>query len=95
MKAFGNGTVEQCLHNLICIQQGEVPFLRLCGIDPAVIDKPAGEAAVDLIACVQEMIEDYEPRAQFDECDIETLLSKSADYGATVRASQVTEEEES
>ena len=95
MKSSGNGAVDQCVHNLVSIQRGEVPFMRLCGVNPEIIDKPVNEAAIELIANVQENIEGYEPRAVFDSCKIETLLKESADYSATIYASEAMEEEES
>lgn len=63
MKAHGNGTVQQCAHNLMQIVRGEVPFDRVKGLDPAVIDAPASNGAEASKNDARWVIQTYEPRA--------------------------------
>ena len=63
MKASGNGTVQQCVANLINLFQHEVPFARLKGMDPTIIDLPTDEAEVAAKNHATWLIETYEPRA--------------------------------
>ena len=44
MKAFGNGKPQQCVANLINLYQYEVPYARLKGMDPSIIDTPTPRA---------------------------------------------------
>lgn len=80
MKAKGNGTPEQCVQNLILITRGEVPYERIKGIDPSIIDKPA-EIAADMIRTnVEYLIEKYEPRANMGDLDIAALAAKAGGF---------------
>ena len=63
MKAIGNGTIEQCVQNLLAIVRGEVCYDRLRGLDARNIDKPAGEAAELIREDAVWELETYEPRA--------------------------------
>jgi len=80
MKAKGNGTPEQCVQNLILITRGEVPYERIKGIDPSIIDKPA-EIAADMIRTnVEYLIETYEPRANMGDLDIAALAAEAGGF---------------
>ena len=46
MKAFGNGKPQQCIANLLNLYQYEVPYARLKGMDPSIIDLPTDEAEI-------------------------------------------------
>ena len=50
MKAKGNGDPAQCVGNLLRLIRGEVPYERLKGLDPRLIDRPSSTAAQDLVA---------------------------------------------
>jgi hypothetical protein len=80
MKAKGNGTPEQCVQNLILITRGEVPYERIKGIDPSIIDKPS-EIAADMIRTnVEYLIETYEPRANMGDLDIAALAGEAGGF---------------
>lgn len=84
MKATGNGEISTCVQNLLAIVRGEVPYDRLRGLDPRVIDKPAGEAAAEAIEDAEWMLGVYEPRAVVN--DIEAETDDAAGGGFTVTA---------
>lgn len=66
MKASGNGDKAVCVQNLLAIVRGEVCFDRVRGLDPRIVDKPAGEAASEAINDAQWLLKTYEPRAEVD-----------------------------
>lgn len=70
MKASGNGTPQQCVANLINLYQYEVPYARLKGMDPSLIDLPTDEAETAVKNHVSALIENYEPRVTVNEVGI-------------------------
>ncbi len=62
MKASGNGAPKVCAENLLKTFCGEVPFERVKGINPRLVDKPLHEVEVDLQEEAAWNIETYEPR---------------------------------
>ena len=76
MKATGNGDPAQCVGNLLRLIRGEVPYERLKGLDPRLIDSPSSTAAEELAADAQWLIENYEPRAKLSSIDIGAELAK-------------------
>lgn len=62
MKSKGNGTPEQCVANLLNLYQNEVPYARLKGMPPDIIDKPKDEAAAYAKRSAAWLIKTYEPR---------------------------------
>ena len=90
MKANGNGAPEVCANNLLRMVRGEVPFERVKGLDPRIIDKPLSSVNAELDADAAWLIETYEPRVQFD--GIAISQADAATGGFTVTAN-VTEKE--
>ena len=84
MKAQGNGEVATCIANLLRIVRGEVPFERLKGIDPKLIDQPAEIAAPLLTADAQWVIETYEPRADITKISVTAELAKAGYFKLNV-----------
>jgi phage baseplate assembly protein W len=76
MKAKGNGDMAQCVGNLLRLIRGEVPYERLKGLDPRLIDMPSSQAAQALLADAEWLIENYEPRADLQKIDLGAELSK-------------------
>lgn len=76
MKATGNGDPVQCVQNLLRIVRGEVPYERLKGLDPSLIDKPSSEAVYDLMADAEWLIENYEPRVNLASIDLKAELAQ-------------------
>lgn len=64
MKASGNGAIQVCANNLLRIFRGEVPFERVKGIDPRLIDRPISEAAAEIQQDAEWLLETYEPRGK-------------------------------
>lgn len=70
MKARGNGTPQQCVANLMNLYQYEVPYARLKGMDPSIIDLPRDEAEVTAKNHATWLIENYEPRVTVNDIKI-------------------------
>ena len=70
MKAFGNGKPQQCVANLINLYQYEVPYARLKGMDPSIIDTPTEDAETVVKNHVSTLIENYEPRVTINDITI-------------------------
>lgn len=66
MLAAGNGDKGNCVQNLLAIVRGEVPYDRLRGLDPRIVDRPAGEAVSEAVQDAEWMLGVYEPRAIID-----------------------------
>ena len=70
MKASGNGAPQQCVANLINLYQYEVPYARLKGMDPSIIDTPTEDAETVVTNHVSSLIENYEPRVTVNNITI-------------------------
>ena len=70
MKAKGNGTPQQCVANLLNLYQYEVPYARLKGMDPSIVDMPRDEAEVTGKNHAAWLIENYEPRVTVNDIGI-------------------------
>ena len=70
MKASGNGNVAQCVANLIATWQGEVPYQRLKGMDPSVIDENLITSEPKIKNHATWLIENYEERATVNEINV-------------------------
>lgn len=79
MKSSGNSDKQLCMMNLLRIVRGEVRFDILRGMIGEIIDMPAPAAIVKLQAEAYWLIENYEPRIDFNGVDIESVT----DHGAT------------
>jgi len=80
MKAKGNGTPQQCVQNLILTTRGEVPYERIKGISPAIVDMPAEAANGALRAEIEFLLETYEPRANFKDFDITAPAAEAGSF---------------
>lgn len=87
IKGSGNGNIETCVENLLKIVQGEVPYSRLKGIDGDLIDQP--NTSEELISGAEELIEEYEERANIDDISINTITSSHGDFTLTANVSEV------
>ena len=70
MKANGNGSPQQCVANLLNLYQYEVPYARLKGMDPSIIDLPREEAEVTAKNHASWLIETYEPRVTLNDINV-------------------------
>ena len=70
MRANGNGDVRVCVSNLLRIWRGEVPYERVKGLDPTLIDKPTSTVIPEAREDVRWLIETYEPRALLESVSV-------------------------
>ena len=73
MRANGNGTPEVCADNLLKIVRGEVPFERVKGLNPRIIDRPLIDAEAELQQDAEWLISTYEPRVTVDGIRVEQV----------------------
>lgn len=90
MRATGNGAADVCANNLLRIARGEVPFERVKGLDPRMIDRPMGIVQRDLRQDAEWLLDTYEPRVRVNAINIDPATG--ADAGFIVTA-DVTETE--
>ncbi|MBQ7564593.1 MAG: early E1A protein [Lachnospiraceae bacterium] len=70
MVATGNGTAQQCVHNLLSIIRGENPYERCKGIDSGLTDKPFTGSFGLLVEEANWVIKNYEPRATSEDATV-------------------------
>ena len=70
MRAKGNGAPEVCANNLLRMVRGEVPFERVKGLDPRLVDTPISESRAELEADAGWLLETYEPRVKFNSIGV-------------------------
>lgn len=63
MIAKGNGTPQVCVNNLLRTFRGEVPYERVKGLGPRIIDRPMVTGNAELRQDADWLIDTYEPRA--------------------------------
>lgn len=83
MKATGNGNAGVCARNLLATVRGEVPYDRLRGLDPRIVDRPAGDAKDAAARDAEWTIKTYEPRINLDSVDISQ--GDNGDFGITAK----------
>ena len=83
MKATGNGATQVCVNNLLQIFRGEVPYERVKGLDPRMIDRPILTSGAQLRQDADWLIGAYEPRAAIKAI---IVTRSDADGGFTVTA---------
>lgn len=71
MRSKGNGTPSVCANNLLKLVRGEVPFGRLKGLDPNLIDRPLAEIAADVQQDAEWLLGAYEPRISVKSIKVE------------------------
>lgn len=87
MKASGNGEPAQCVGNLLRLIRGEVPYERLKGMDPRLIDQPSNNAAQELTADAEWLIENYEPRVNLESIDLTAALAEAGHFNIKAETS--------
>ena len=83
MKATGNGDSGVCARNLLATVRGEVPFDRLRGLDPRIVDRPAGDAKDEAARDAEWVLKTYEPRIDLDSVGI--IQEGNGDFGITAK----------
>lgn len=84
MMAKGNGAPQVCVNNLLRMFRGEVPYERVKGLDPRIIDRPISAADAQLRQDADWLVETYEPRAGITS--ITVSQSDTANGGFVVTA---------
>ena len=90
MIAKGNGAPAVCANNLLKIVRGEVPFERVKGLDPRMIDIPAGEANISIQQDADWLLSTYEPRADVKSVNVQ---ASDAVAGGFIVTADITEKE--
>ena len=70
MLAKGNGAVNVCVNNLLRVVRGEVPYDRIKGLDPSLIDQNASLVAPEVQQNAEWTIGIYEPRADVQRISV-------------------------
>lgn len=83
MRANGNGAPELCANNLLRMMRGEVPFERVKGLDPRLVDKAMTDAQTEIEADAEWVIGTYEPRVQFNGVSISKADAQSGGFIVT------------
>ena len=84
MMAKGNGAPQVCVNNLLRLFRGEVPYERVKGLDPRIVDRPVAVADAQLRQDADWLVDIYEPRAEIRSLTITHL--DSTDGGFTITA---------
>ena len=71
MRAHGNGTPSVCANNLLKISRGEVPYERVKGLDPRMIDRPISIARAEIQQDADWLVSTYEPRVTVNGINVE------------------------
>lgn len=83
MRATGNGAADVCANNLLRITRGEVPFERVKGLDPRMIDRPITEVQSDIRQDAEWLITTYEPRVEVNAINIDHAADDDAGFVVT------------
>ena len=84
MRATGNGAPQVCVNNLLQLFRGEVPYERVKGLDPRMIDRPISAADAQLRQDADWLVDTYEPRAAIKTLTV--AQEDTANGGFTVTA---------
>lgn len=90
MKANGNGKPDVCAANLLRIFRGEVPFERVKGLNPRMIDIPASEVDISIQQDADWLLSTYEPRVDVKSVNVQ---ASDAVAGGFIVTADITEKE--
>ena len=91
MRASGNGAPNVCTNNLLRLFRGEVPYDRVKGLDPRIVDSPILSADARLRQDADWLVDTYEPRAEIKSLTVSQ--SDTANGGFVVTADIEVKEE--
>ena len=94
MLSKGNGNAEVTSQNLVRTVRGEVPYDRIRGIDISYTDRPASEVKTNVVNDVFETFEDYEPRADVKNIDLQQAGDGSFNINLEIEKVEEQEEED-
>ena len=88
MNSKENTNIGTCVNNLVNTFKGEAPYMRQLGIDKSIIDKPYDDAEVELAESVDDVIVNYEPRAELDDIDF-NVTNKDGNFEFEVNINEM------
>lgn len=91
MRATGNGTPRVCANNLLQITRGEVPFERVKGLDPRMIDRPHSIAEAEIQQDAEWLLETYEPRVDVNAISIDPSDATAGGFAITADINETEE----
>lgn len=91
MLAKGNKNPKICAENLLKCTRGEVPYERVKGLEPRLVDRPSMETRTAAQQDAAWLVETYEPRVIVGA--IEVVSDENAPGGFSIVAN-ITEREE-
>lgn len=68
--ATGAERIRQNVKNLINTNRYDVAFMRLMGMDAALVDMPLGIIKGKIISNIYDLVKNYEPRAKITSADV-------------------------
>lgn len=80
MRSVGNGDPAVCADNLLKLTRGEVPYERVKGIDPRLVDRPIVEAGPEILQNAEWLIETYEPRVMVNTINVAPSDAKNGGF---------------
>lgn len=91
MRSEGNSNVQVCIDNILKTFKSEVPYAREKGINYETLDLPADEAEQQLVEEAELAIDEYEPRVDVDDIDVDSY-NENGIYKYHVKISEVNED---
>lgn len=91
MRSNGNGNPEVCAGNLLQMVRGEVPYERVKGLNPRLVDRPISEAEAEVQQDAEWLLETYEPRVTVNGI---TVAPSGAAGGGFAVTADISEKEE-
>lgn len=83
MKAKGNSAPQVCVNNLLRLFRGEVPYERVKGLDPRMIDRPIGTSDAQLRQDADWLVDTYEPRASIKSISVAQADTVNGGFSVT------------
>lgn len=83
MRATGNGAPQVCVNNLLRVFRGEVPYERVKGLDPRLIDRPISSADAQLRQDADWLVDTYEPRAEIKSLSVAQADTANGGFAVT------------
>lgn len=95
MRSVGNSAVQVCIENILATFKSEVPYARNMGINHATLDLPADEVEQQLIEDAELAIDEYEPRVDVDNIEMDVYNENGTfKYKVDVSSSNIENTEE-
>ena len=83
MRATGNGDPALCASNLLRLFRGEVPYERVKGLDPRMIDRPSNDTKASLQQDGEWLLETYEPRVSVKSINVSPDETAAGGFSVT------------